>query len=204
LDCGSLEHVVATVGASLCGTFGCDGGDFDEEVDKVEDMDLWVRLVLGLSGRWQIVNRTYSAYNSCTLANVRDITKRFGISSKKRVSDSKSRSRDISTAIDNRRANDVSVHSVLRTSLKHESIRLAIEHLLMNSFDVILLRIIPNFTLRIEVARSTVIDPIACTTNVDQLALRTGDFCFLASDDGGDEVASERIAGVDGDVVLFA
>jgi hypothetical protein len=39
---------------------------------------------------------------------------------------------------------------------------------------------------------------------VDQLALRTGDFCFLASDDGGDEVASERIAGVDGDVVLFA
>jgi hypothetical protein len=33
LDAGSLEHVVAAVGCSLCGTFGCDGGDFDEEID---------------------------------------------------------------------------------------------------------------------------------------------------------------------------
>ena len=33
LDFGSLEHVVAAVGCSGCGTFGCDGGDLEHEVD---------------------------------------------------------------------------------------------------------------------------------------------------------------------------
>lgn len=33
LDAGSLEHVVAAVGCSLSRTFGCDVGDFYEEVD---------------------------------------------------------------------------------------------------------------------------------------------------------------------------
>jgi hypothetical protein len=33
LNCGGFEHVVAAVGRSLGGTFGCEIGDIDEEVD---------------------------------------------------------------------------------------------------------------------------------------------------------------------------
>lgn len=74
----------------------------------------------------------------------------------------------------------------------------------MDGLDVVLSCIIPDFAFRVEVTRSAVIDPISCATNVDQLALWTAEFRFLASDDGCDEIASERISGVDRDVVLFA
>lgn len=168
-------------------------------------MWICVKLSMGFFPRsdGKISRRTYSADYSCAIADVWDVTKGFGVASEKRVPNPKSRGRDISAAIDNRRTDDVSVHSILRTSFKHESVRLAIEHVLVNGFDVVLVCIVPDFTVRIEVSRSAVIDPIARTTNVNQLALGTVDFRFLASDDGGDEIASERVSGVDRDVVLF-
>jgi hypothetical protein len=41
LDSGGLEKIVTTVCGSLCGSCGRDVGDLDEEVDEVEDVDLW-------------------------------------------------------------------------------------------------------------------------------------------------------------------
>jgi hypothetical protein len=159
---------------------------------------------MGLNERRQRFRGSYGAYDSCSVADIWNIAKRFGIAGEKRVSDSKRRSRDVSTAIDDRWTNDVSFHSVLRTSFKHKSVRLAIEHILVDGSDVVFVCIVPDLTVRIGIPRSAVIDPVASAADVDQLALGTADFRFLASDDGGHEISGERVASIHCDVVFFA
>lgn len=74
----------------------------------------------------------------------------------------------------------------------------------MDGFDVVLVRIVPDFAVRVEVSRSAMIDPISSTTHVDQLALETADLRLLPGDNSGYEIASERITSVDRDIMLFA
>jgi hypothetical protein len=78
---------------------------------------------------------------------------------------------------------------------------LAIEHILVDSPDVLLISIVPNLAIRVEIPRGAKIDEVSCTADMDQLAL--AGVLLLACNDGGDWLAGEGVAGVDGDVVLF-
>ena len=154
--------------------------------------------------RNDVLKATYSAQDSRSIANVRHIAKWFGIAGDEGVSHSNARRGNTGTTVHNRWTDDVSVHSLFCAGFEHESVRLPVEHVLVDSFDVFLVRIVPNLALRIEVARSAEINEIASTADVDEFALGSVRFGFLSSDDGRYEVASERATGVDDDVVLFA
>lgn len=72
----------------------------------------------------------------------------------------------------------------------------------MNSPDVIFIRIIPDFTIGVEISRRSKVDEVACAADVNYFAsCCTG---LLTRDDCGDGLGGEGVAGVDGDVVLCA
>jgi hypothetical protein len=74
----------------------------------------------------------------------------------------------------------------------------------VNGSDIFFIGVVPDFALWVGVSRFTKIDEVSRAADVDQLALRAIRSRFLASDDGGHEIACERAAGIDGDVVFFA
>jgi hypothetical protein len=72
----------------------------------------------------------------------------------------------------------------------------------MNSLDIILLRVVPNLTLRVEASRSSKVDKISSTADVNHFALRAAG--PLASDDSSDWISGKGVSSVDGDVVPCA
>jgi len=70
----------------------------------------------------------------------------------------------------------------------------------MYSPDIIFIGIIPDFTLRVEISRRSIVNEVACSADVNDFA-----FCctgFLACDDGGYGLGGEGVACIHCDVMF--
>jgi hypothetical protein len=145
---------------------------------------------------------TYDAQYGRAVADIWDVAKGFGIAGEKGVANAHGRRGNASTSIDNGGANDVCIDSV--ASLEHGDVRLAIEHIFVDGFDVLLVRIVPDFAFRVEVSRGSKINEVTGAADVDQLTLRSAVLFFQTSDYRSDWIFGKRVAGIHDDIMLFA
>lgn len=164
-------------------------------------MALWGSLVVR---KILIIWTTYCAQNSGAITNKGNVAERLGIASDETIANSHRWRRDARPSINDRRTNDVGINVLGSSSLKHEGIGLAIEHVFVHSLDVVFIGIIPYFAVCIEVSRCAKIDEISATANVQDDASGSVAFFLLAGDDRGDWVGGEGVAGVHCNVMLTA
>ena len=70
----------------------------------------------------------------------------------------------------------------------------------MDSPNIIFIRVIPDFTLWVEISRRSKVDEVTRSANVNNLT--SGFTGLLTRDDCGDRLGCEGVASVDGDVML--
>lgn len=155
-------------------------------------------------GYHRTVGATYCAQNSCSIANVRNVTEGLSVAGDEVITDTHRGRRDTRSSVHNRRTDNVSINATSSASIEYECVGLAVEHVLVHTLDVFLNSVIPDLALRVEVPRRAEIDEVPAAADVNDDTLGGALLVLLASDNGSNRIRRERVAGVHRNVMLTA